>query len=239
MKKPLSVVLLFFFLTSFSQAGIFDTLQKTIRSSREKDLDQSTVISGLKEALSIGTKHAVTAAGQVDGYFENELIKILLPEQMQSVADTLSKLGFQKPVDNFILSMNRAAEKAAPEAKPIFLDAIKEMTFEDAMSIVQGSDTAATDYFRRETSDKIYDAFKPIIESSMNEVGVTRAYQNLVDKYTSIPFMEKNMQLLELDHYVTEHAMEGLFTLVGKEEQKIRTDPAARVTDLLKKVFGR
>jgi hypothetical protein len=172
----------------------------------------------------------------VDGYLGNELIKILLPKKIRKVADILSKLGYEDKVDAFILSMNRAAEKAAPQAVSFFVDAIKEMTFEDAKGILNGGDTAATEFFESKTRDKLYNAFKPIVSSSMDEVRVTQAYKEMMGKYTSaVPFASS--ESLDLDHYVTTKALDGLFTMVGQEEKKIRTDPAARVTDLLKKVF--
>jgi hypothetical protein len=196
---------------------------------------QSDLISGLKEALAIGTKNAVQLVSQVDGYFGNEVIKILLPDEIRSVADTLSTIGFRKQVDEFVMSMNRAAERAAPEAAAIFGEAIKEMTFEDAQAILGGGDTAATEYFQEKTSERIYEAFKPIVTSSMEEVGVTSTFTTMMDKYGTLPLVEK--KTVDLDHYVTDKAMAGLFHMVGEEEKKIRTDPAARVTDILKTVF--
>ncbi|MEE9557664.1 MAG: DUF4197 domain-containing protein, partial [Candidatus Adiutricales bacterium] len=193
-------------------------------------------ISGLKEALSIGTENAVRNVSRLDGYFANQMIKILMPEKIRRVTDVLSRLGFRRQVDDFVLSMNRAAEKAAPEAVRYFGDAIREMTFEDARNILNGGDTAATDYFRVKTTDRIYDAFRPVISSSMGEVGATRKYKAMMDKYESVPFVKK--ESLDLDHFVTSKALEGLFYMVGQEEKKIRTDPAARVTDLLKTVFS-
>jgi hypothetical protein len=140
-------------------------------------------------------------------------------------------------VDEFVLSMNRAAEKAAPQAKNYFIGAIKEMTFEDAKKIWQGNDTAATEYFKAKTSDKLYTAFKPPISRSMDQVGTAHAYKEMMGKFTSIPFM--NAESVDLDHYVTNKALDGLFYMVGQEEKSIRTNPAARTTDLLKKVFGK
>jgi hypothetical protein len=215
------------FVGGFASAGLFSG----------SGPDAGTTASGLKEALSMGTKNAVTSVSQVDGYFKNRMIKILMPGPLQTVAEVLSKVGYREQVDNFILSMNRAAEKAAPQAVSIFGDAIKEMTFDDAKGILAGGDTSATDFFKRKTSGRIYDAFKPIVSSTMNEVGVTRSFNEMMDKYTSIPFMQSTS--LDLNHYVTEKAMDGLFYMVGQEEKKIRTNPAARVTDLLKKVFGK
>jgi len=237
MKKILCLIITVFLFTTISYAGLLDDVIKTVGGSGKGEPDESTIISGLKEALSIGTDKAVKNVSQVDGYFGNQVIKILMPEKIQNVADILRKVGYQKQVDDFVLSMNRAAEKAAPKAASIFVDAIKGMTIEDARKILNGGDTAATEFFKRKTHDKIYDAFKPIISSSMNDVGVTRSYKEMMGKYESLPFMSK--ESLDLDHYVTNKAMDGLFYMVGQEEKKIRTDPAARVTDLLKTVFGK
>jgi len=237
MKKILCLIITVFLFTTISYAGLLDDVIKTVGGSGKGEPDESTIISGLKEALSIGTDKAVKNVSQVDGYFGNQVIKILMPEKIQKVADILRKVGYQKQVDDFVLSMNRAAEKAAPQAASIFVDAIKGMTIEDAKKILNGGDTAATEFFKRKTHDKIYDAFKPIVSSSMNEVGVTRSYKEMMGKYESLPFMSK--ESVDLDHYVTNKAMDGLFYMVGQEEKKIRTDPAARVTDLLKTVFGK
>lgn len=240
MRNGCSILFLFailLFAVTGSHAGFFDDIIKGVSGGSEAETDEGTIISGLKEALSIGTENAINNVSQVDGYFGNEIIKILMPEKIQNVANVLSKVGFQKQVDDFILSMNRAAEQAAPKATGFFVDAIKEMSFEDAGEILKGGDTAATDYFRGKTSNKIYDAFKPVISLSMDEVGVTHNYKEMMSKYESIPFVEK--ETLDLDHYVTNKALEGLFSMVGQEERKIRTDPTARVTDLLKNVFGK
>ena len=217
-------------------AGFYDSMTEMIARPSEQSPDSSTLISGLKEALSIGTEDAVKSVSKVDGYLGNQAIKILLPEKIQKAGDILSKLGYQDKVDAFILSMNRAAEKAAPQAVSFFVDAIKEMTFEDAKGILNGGDTAATEFFETKTRDKLYDAFKPIVSSSMDEVNVTQAYNEMMWKYTSaVPFART--ESLDLDHYVTTKSLDGLFYMVGQEEKKIRTDPAARVTDLLKEVF--
>ena len=219
-----------FFMVMSLAAGAFSFTRAQVLSAGEDDL-----VMGLKEALSVGTKKAVEIVSQVDGYFAHEVIKIVIPEKMQKIASALATIGLQKQVDEFVLSMNRAAEKAAPLAVDIFVDAIKEMSFEDAKGILTGGDTAATEYFQEKTSEKIYEAFKPVITSSMEEIGVTKTYQTLMDKTSALPFIEK--ESLDLDHYVTTKALDGLFYMVGEEEKKIRTDPVARVTDILKKVF--
>jgi len=200
-------------------------------------LDNSTIASGLKDALSIGTKNAVNLVSRPNGYFGNQAIKILLPDNIQNVAELAGKVGFQKEVDDFILSMNRAAEKAAPKAASYFADAIKEMTIEDARRILSGGNTAATEYFKSKTSSKLYNEFKPGVSESMKQAGVARAYNSMMGKAPSLPFVQK--ESVDLDHYVTTKALDGLFYMVGQEEQKIRTNPAARTTDLLKKVFGK
>jgi hypothetical protein len=200
-------------------------------------LDEATIASGLKEALAVGTKNAVGLVSKLNGYYGNEAIKILLPEKVQAAADLVAKLGYQKQVDDFIQSMNRAAEKAAPKAASHFSDAIRGMTIDDARTILAGGKTSATDYFRSRTSEKLYDEFKPQIAETMNQVGVARYYNAMLGKVPTALFAKP--QSLELDHYVTNKALEGLFLMVGQEEEKIRENPVARTTDLLKKVFGK
>jgi len=227
------------FPTGNCSAGLFDNLMKNIgigsQSEEASDPGTATIVSALKEALSIGTENAVRAVSKPDGFFGNTTIKILMPEKIQKVADVLKKVGYEKQVDEFVLSMNQAAEKAAPKAASCFVDSIKQMTFEDAKKILNGGETAATEYFRSKTYDRLYDEFLPIISSSMNDVGTTRAYKNMMGKYESLPFVPK--ESVDLDRYVTRKSLDGLFYMVGQEEKKIRTDPAARVTDLLKNVF--
>ena len=218
-------------------AGLFDRFKKLFSSSKQESIDEGTIVTALKEAISIGTDNAIKSVSELDGYLNNQAIKIIIPENFKMVADGLRKIGYDKPVDDFMLSMNRAAEKAAPEAKSIFIDAIKEMTFDDAKNILNGGDTAATDYFKLKTNEKLYDAFEPIISSSVNEVGATRYYKTMADKFALLPFMKT--EKLNLDNYVTNQALEGLFYMIGEEEKKIRTDPKARATELLKKVFAK
>ena len=218
-------------------SGILEDLLKGAGPVRSSGPGDDQIASGLKEALSLGTGHAVAATSKDDGYFGNPSIKILMPDKIRKVADILGKVGYQQEVDDFVLSMNRAAEKAAPKAKAIFIEAIRGMTIEDARKILDGGDTAATDYFRARTSGKLYGAFQPIVSSSLGEVGATRSYKEMMGKYAALPF--SSAESLDLDRYVTEKALAGLFYMVGQEEIKIRKDPAARATDLLKTVFGR
>ncbi|MBA4417840.1 MAG: DUF4197 domain-containing protein [Syntrophus sp. (in: bacteria)] len=220
--------------------GLGDLLKDTGiagQTSSKAGPDNKTTASGLKEALEIGTGNAVKSVSRTDGYFGNQLVKILLPDKIQKTADVLSKMGYQKQVDDFILSMNRAAEKAAPKAVALFVDAIKGMNFDDAQKILQGSDTAATDYFKTKTSQKLHDAFKPTVSATMNQVGVTRSYKEMMGKADGVPFISK--ESVDLDNYVTNKTLDGLFTMVGQEEKNIRTNPAARTTGLLKSVFGK
>lgn len=243
MRKILLVFMLFCVMgfAGVAEAGLFDDILKELPGAKssvsQSGPDQKTTVSGLKEALSIGTENAVKAVSKTNGYFGNQMVKILLPDKIQKVADVVAKLGFQEQVDNFILSMNRAAEAAAPKATVLFVGAIKAMSFDDARKILQGGDTAATQYFKEKTSNKLYDEFKPVVVSNMNKVGVTKAYKDMMAPYESLPLVPK--ESMDLDHYVTNKALDGLFLMVGQEEKKIRTNPAARVTDLLKTVFGK
>ena len=200
-------------------------------------LNDAKIGSGLQEALKVGTANAVLQTGSVDGFLKNQAIKILMPRPLQNIEQPLRLVGYGPQIDEFIVSMNRAAEKAVPFAREIFWDAIGQMTFDDASKILNGNDTAATDYFKGKTSKKLHSAFRPTVETVMADVGVTRQYNDLIGRYKTVPFA-KGISF-DIDQYVTEKTTDGLFFVVGQEEQKIRTNPAARVTDLLKDVFGR
>ena len=181
----------------------------------------------------------MTRVAKPDGYFGNQLIKILLPAKIQQAADLLGKVGYQQQVDDFVLSMNRAAEKAAPVAAKFFGEAIRQMTVEDAKGILSGGDTAATEFFKKRTRSQLFDAFKTTVTKNMNQVGTARAYKEMIDKYKANPLASTvGTPSLDLDTYVTNKALDGLFITVGEEEKKIRTNPAARTTDLLRNVFG-
>jgi len=232
------------FLGTTAHADLMDKAKSLLSKDKSKPggqadgtPDKDTVAAGLKEALTIGSQNAVKAGAQPDGYFKNPAIKIPLPEKVQKVEKPLRKIGLSKQVDEFIVTMNRAAEKAAPQAKDIFVGAVKEMTILDAINILRGGDTAATDYMRSKTYDKLYGSFKPTVTEAVMSVGVTKAYANLVDKAKKTRIIKD--ESLDLDHHVTSKALDGLFYLLGQEEKKIRKDPVARVTDLLKKVFGK
>ena len=219
------------------QAGLNDFL-KQIQTSvfPGASLSNSDIIEGLKQALEVGTANAVKTVSVIDGYYQNTDIKIPLPAQVQKVEKILRTTGFGAQIDRFELSMNRAAERAAPEAKRIFLSAIKGMRFDDAKRILNGRENEATLYFQEKTFGELQTVFKPIARNAMSEVGVTRSYQQLDASVRRIPFADR--LTFDLDQYVTDKALDGLFFMVATEEKKIRDNPAARVTDLLRKVFG-
>jgi hypothetical protein len=206
-------------------------------STTGTSLGEPEIRDGLKEALRIGTDKAVAQVGREDGYFANPKIKIPLPSAVDRMDRALRAVGYGPQLDEFQLSMNRAAEKAAPEAKKIFVDAISQLTIADAQDILKGSDTAATEYFKKTTTEPLTEKFTPIIRSTMSEFGVVQQYEAIVARYQDIPFVRQYTEG-SVEEYTTEKALEGLFYMVGEEEKKIRQDPAARTTELLKKVFG-
>ena len=193
--------------------------------------------AGLKEALQVSTDNAVTSTGRLDGYFANQAIKILMPEKLRTVETGLRAIGYGPKVDELVGSMNRAAERAAPAAKQIFWDAIGAMTFDDTRKIFNGGDTAATEFFKTKTTDKLTAAFRPAVDQAMSAVGVSRQYNELVGRFQAIPFARA--EAFDLDGYVVGKTLDGLFHVVGEQERQIRTNPAARTTDLLKEVFAK
>ncbi|MFH1194132.1 MAG: DUF4197 domain-containing protein [bacterium] len=229
-------ILIFYCDTTYSQVDNLLNKAKNLIGQNNHGSSDADIVNGLKEALTIGSGNAVDIVSKLDGYYSNPSIKILLPDEIKSVEKTARQFGLGKQVDEFELSMNRAAESAAKEATSLFWDAIKQMTFEDAKKILAGKENEATLYFKDKTSGKLHVAFKPIINNSMESVGVTKSYQSLSTSISKLPFV--NVTSTDLDEYVTNKALDGLFMMLAEEEKKIRTDPAARVTDLLKKVFG-
>jgi len=217
-------------------AAQIEDLTKSLGLGNKTQLSTETVASGLKEALKISSGSAVSLTEKPGGYFTNEAIKILMPEKFASVEKGLRTIGYGPQVDELVLSMNRSAEKAAPAAKEIFWGAIKEMSFDDARKILAGGDTAATDYFKDKTTGKLTEAFRPVVEKSMDEVGVARQYNALVGQAKSLPFVK--VPSLDLNQYVVGKALDGLFLMMAQEERKIRKEPAARVTEILKTVFA-
>ncbi len=205
--------------------------------TKDEGLSNGEIVDGLKQALSVGTRNAVAYVSKTDGYFSNPQIKIPLPEKFQKAERLLRTVGFGKEVDDFELSMNRAAEKAAPLAVDIFKNAITRMSFTDARQILDGPDDAATTYFKDATFVRLQETFKPIVQKAMADVGVTRNFQSLNKRLSTIPFADRLS--FDLDQYTTDKGLDGLFYMLAQEEQKIRQNPAARVTELLKKVFAK
>ena len=235
MKKIISFFCLFFFLGTLPCYGGF-LLDGFFRGSKMGGSDPSTTGAGLREALAIGTENAVSILSSENGYYSNEAVKILVPEKIQNVAETLKKSGFEQKVDDFVASMNLAAEKAAPQAQGIFIDAIMGMVMDDARGLFDEGNAAATDYLKSKSYNEIYDAYKPFVSSSLDQTGGTAAYNDMMKTFSALPLM--SAQPLDLSSYVTTQALTGIFHLMGQEEIKIRTDPEARVTDLLKDIFG-
>lgn len=224
-------------LTACTTAQINQTLgdlNKTVGGPAP--LTTAEVAQGLKEALIKGISQGADLVSQVDGYFKNPEIKIPFPPEVQRVEDRLRQIGLGSEVDKFVMTLNRGAEDAAREAKPIFIEAIRSMTIEDAWSILKGEDDAATQYLKRTTSGLLKEKFKPVIQNSLNKVNATRYYGDIVTRYNQIPFVQKVNP--DLDDYATDKAIEGLFLMIAKEEKNIRDNPVARTTELLKRVFG-
>jgi hypothetical protein len=200
-------------------------------------LSQDEIARGLKEALSVGINNGSSKASALDGYFRNEAIKLLFPPEAQKVEATLRKLGLGKECDRFVLSLNRAAEDAAKKAAPIFLDAITKMTIQDAVGILRGEKNAATLYLKRTSTEALTNAFRPVVDSSLSKTNATKYYFDLATTYNKIPLVKDKVNP-DLKGYATQKAIDGLFLLVADEEKKIRENPQARVSELLKKVFG-
>ncbi|MCD6069243.1 MAG: hypothetical protein K0S33_4069 [Bacteroidetes bacterium] len=200
-------------------------------------LSNEQVVKGLKEALSIGADNSSTLASKADGFYKNPEIFIPWPAEAQAMKDKLIKMGFQNKVTEFETSLNRAAEEAAKDAAPIFKDAVTGMSVGDGFAILKGNDTAATHYLREKTYSPLKEKFTPVVKTAIEKVKVTAYWSSLVTIYNKMPGAKK--QDPDLNNYVTEKAINGLMTLIGKEEAKIRNNPAAQVTDLLKDVFGK
>jgi hypothetical protein len=239
MRRIVSLLSALVLLSVLPAAAQLDSILKEVETYSKSGVgssEDSKVGAALKQALAVGTENAVKLTGKTDGYFGNQAIKILMPEKLRTVEKGLRAAGYGSEVDSLVLSMNRAAEKAAPEAKKIFTDAIGKMTIDDAQRILNGTPTAATDYFKDKTSASLTLAFKPIVDRTLEEVGTVKRYNALLGQAKAIPFLKT--ENYDIDRYVVGKALDGLFHVVGDEERKIRTDPAARVTSLLKEVFA-
>lgn len=208
----------------------------TNTSAAKPSLSNDEVIKGLKEALSLGTNNSSGTAAKVDGYLKNPKLFIPWPAEAQAMKDKLIKMGMKKKVADFETSLNRAAEEAAKKAAPVFLDAITNMSIGDGFAILKGADTAATHYLKEKTYAPLKSQFMPIVKEAINKVKVTSYWKPLATAYNKVPGVKK--QNPDLNEYVCAKAIDGLMLLIQEEEMKIRKDPAARVTDLLKKVFS-
>jgi hypothetical protein len=193
--------------------------------------------SGLKEALGIGTDHAVDLTGRVDGFLKNAAIRILIPEKVRNMERGLRMMGLGPKLDEFEVSMNRAAEKAAPAAREIFKEALRQMTFDDVRKILTGGSTAATDYFKAKTSQRLVSSFQPMVRSAMDETGVVKQYRQLTGVLQAVPLAR--FQPPDITEYVVGKTVDGIFYMIAQEEIKIRTDPMAQITPLLREVFGK
>ncbi|MFP4555666.1 MAG: DUF4197 domain-containing protein [Bacteroidales bacterium] len=202
-------------------------------------LTKSEVVKGLKEALTVGAQKSTEMASKTDGFYGNSQLFIPFPPEAVKVKETLESAGIQKPVDDFVLSLNRAAEDAARRAFPIFRDAIIGMTISDAMGILNGNETAATEYLRRTTTEELKTEFNPVVRQSIAKVKVTSYWNPIAKNYNRLTMLSGGDQVNpDLEEYITERTVEGLFMLIAKEEALIRKDPSARVTEILRKVFG-
>ncbi|MEW6677675.1 MAG: DUF4197 domain-containing protein [Pseudomonadota bacterium] len=234
-----------------AQAGWLEDLKKTWEKTRAGTeagnadsgsaamalLSDEDMVKGLKEALAKGTQTAIATLGKEGGYLNNLNVKIPLPEELAKVEKLLRTLGQDKYADQFVATLNHAAEKAVPEAAMIFGDAISQMTLADAKSILKGPDDAATQYFRKTSETRLKERFLPIVQNATDQAGVTSAYKKLIRKAgPTAQFL--GVGATDLDTYVQDKAVDGLFKMIAAEEKRIRQDPLARTTDLLKKVFG-
>lgn len=239
MKKSLYFVIILAFLSVSLNAQNINDIKKAAKkatSGSSTKLSEEEVAKGLKEALTKGIEKGVAKLSKPDGYLKDLEIKILMPKEAKTVEEKLRSIGQGKLVDDAIESMNRAAEDAANGAKDIFVNAIKELTLKDVMNILHGEDNAATKYLENQTREQLIEKFKPIIKASLEKTGATKYWKTVFTTYNKIPLVKKiNPDLVS---HVTKKAIDGLFIQIAKEEKEIRKNPAARVTDLLKKVFG-
>lgn len=219
------------------QTGFGRILEQVTKSTSSGAVTSSEIASGLKEALRIGINKGADKASAVDGYYKNPLIKIIMPPEAQQVEKRLRQVGLGKQVDSFIMELNRSAEDAAKEAKPIFLTALTQMTIQDAVGILRGEPNAATQYLKRTTTSQLVTAFTPVIEKALKKNNASQHYADIVNTYNRLPFVAKKADP-DITRYATTRAVDGMFTLIEQEEREIRKNPAARVNDLLRRVFG-
>jgi hypothetical protein len=202
-----------------------------------RGLDESTVASGLREALRVGTERSVARTSVAGGFLDDPLLHIALPDELDTLARGLRAVGMGSQVDALEVTMNRAAEQASGEAKAVFWQAVSSMSISDAYAILNGPENAATTYFRQRTEGTLRERFSPVVERAMQEVGLYRSYDALVARYSALSLFQS--PTVELNRYVTDETLDGLFTVLAQEERRIRTDPLARSSELLRRVFGR
>lgn len=231
MKKPLLLLTAFAFLGCAEMQQIVDQMPQS-----GSILSNADIANGLKEALNNGIDKQVSKLTQTDGFYKNEAVKILLPDELKKIDTKLRAIGLSSLADEGLKVLNRAAEDAVKEATPIFVDAVKQMTFTDAKNILLGNDSAATTYLQKTTSTALYAKFNPIIKSSFSKVGADKVWNNIITKYNSIPLVTKINP--DLTDYTTNEAMEGVFTMIAVEEKEIRTNLNARTSTVLQKVFA-
>ena len=237
MKKKIFVsVILVVFFCPYSHASIFDVLKDALDSTTATKSTNGKIDLGLREALNVGIKNTIKYLGKKDGYFANAAVKILLPEEVRKTESILRSIGYGPQLDEFTLSMNRAAEKAAPLAADIFAEAIADISFDDANKILRGGNTAATDYLKNKTYNRLLEHFQPAVHKTMSEYKVTQKYEAITGNVQNLPLVGKIINL-DVNQYVSSKALDGLFYVLAKEETNIRTNPKARVTELLKEVF--
>jgi len=211
-------------------------LDQILASTANAGLDENTVVAGLKEALQVGTERSVSRTSQEGGFLDDPLLRIALPDDLETMGKALRTVGMGSQVDALEVSMNRAAEAASAEAKTVFWDAVSSMSISDAYGILNGPDDAATSYFRGRTEGTLRERFSPVVERAMQQVGLYQAYDGLLTRYRALSLFSN--PTVELNRYVTDETLDGLFQVLAVEEKKIRTDPVARSTDLLRTVFG-
>ncbi len=236
-KTQILLMAFFFHILSFgSQAQFLQDAMKIVDQSK-RGLTEKDAVDGIKEALVKGTGESVALVSKLDGFFLNPEIKIPFPENARAIESKLRAIGLGSKVDEVVLTLNRAAEDAAKSAQSIFVSAITGMNISDALQIVRGNNNAATQYLAKTTTPELKAKFSPVIKSSLDKVDATRLWAELITAYNQIPFVTR--QNPDLTGYVTDKAISGLFTMIAKEELKIRQNPMARTTELLKKVFGK
>ena len=239
MKKIVFLFVLSGFMISAGLAQQGDLLKRVgsvLGKSSGGALSADDIAAGLKEALTVGAQKSAARLSAENGFFANAAIKVLMPEEVKKVESTLRSMGMGKLVDDAILSMNRAAEEASKSAAPIFVQAVKSMSIKDAAGILRGADNAATVYLKDKTADALTSSFRPVIEQALEKTGATKHWSAIFERYNKIPLSKKVDT--DLAGYVTAKALDGMFFQLAEEEKKIRKDPAARVSETLKKVFG-